>query len=417
MIAVVGGGITGLAVGWELSRRGADFVVLESGDEPGGVIRSREVEGRVLDLGPQRTRLTESFRGLVRDLGLESELLVAPRDLDLFVYSRGRLRRVPYSVAGMAVSDVVSLGGRLRAALEPLTRGADPAERVDRFFRRKFGDELYEVVIGPLYGGLYASDPADMEVGLSLQRVLEELRVGRSLLLTLLRRGGRLSPPPACSFRDGMQALPRALGRSLGDRLRLRSGVQGLRRAGAGWRLETAAGPVQAAAVVFTTPADAAACRLTSVAPEAAARLERLTYQPLAVVHLESGAELRGLGFQVSFTERGTALRGVTFNDALFGRRRLYTAYLGGAHRPDVVELPDSDISRIAADDFRRCTGHAAHALSVTRTRVPAWDVSWRGLEGFHAPSGLHFAGSWRSRPGLPGRLAEAHRLATELTE
>jgi oxygen-dependent protoporphyrinogen oxidase len=416
VIAIVGGGITGLALGWELSRRGADCVVLESGPEPGGVIRSREVEGRVLDVGPQRTRLTPAMSALVAELGLSAELVTAPPGLDLFVYTRGRLRRVPFSLVGILASDVLRPRAKLRAALEPLTGAADADERVDAFFRRKFGDEPYEVVIGPLYGGLYASDPADMEVGISLMHVLRELGVGRSLLLTLIRRGGRLSAPPVCSFRQGMQALPRALAARLGDRLRLSCPVSGLERAPDGWRLETGVGTIRAEEVVLTAPADATACIVAEAAPDAAAALRELTYNPLAVVHLDAEADLRGFGFQVSFTERDMTLRGVTFNDSLFGRRNLHTAYLGGAHRRDVTSMPDEEIAHVAVADFRRCTGHDARPLSVTRQRVPAWDVSWRALEGLRDPAGLRFAGSWRSRPGIAGRLAEARAVAAELT-
>ena len=415
MIAVVGGGVTGLALGWALQRRDADFVVLEADSEPGGVIRSRELDGLVLDEGPQRTRLTAAMRRVVEELGLERDVVTAPEDLDLFVYARGQLRRVPFSVAGMLASDVVRPWAKLRAALEPLTRGADDAERVDAYFRRKFGRELYEVVIGPLYGGLYASDPADMEVGLSLGHVLRELGVRRSLLLSLLRRGGRLEPPPACSFREGMQALPRALATRLGERLQLCTAVSALHPDGSGWRLETGDGSVEASAVVFTTPAGATADILAQAAPDAAASLRRLRYNPLAVVHLEAETDLRGLGFQVSFTERDMLLRGVTFNDSLFGRTNLYTAYLGGAHRPEVASMADEEVAQAAVDELRRCTGHESRALSVNRQRVAAWDVSWHALEGLRPPPGVHLAGSWRSRPGIPGRLAEAERLADAL--
>jgi oxygen-dependent protoporphyrinogen oxidase len=78
--------------------------------------------------------------------------------------------------------------------------------------------------------------------------------------------------------------------------------------------------------------------------------------------------------------------------------------------------MPDEEIAHVAVADFRRCTGHDARPLSVTRQRVPAWDVSWRALEGLRDPAGLRFAGSWRSRPGIAGRLAEARAVAAELT-
>jgi oxygen-dependent protoporphyrinogen oxidase len=416
VIAIVGAGITGLALAWKLARRGADFVVLEADDEPGGVIRSREVDGRVLDFGPQRARLTSAMSALVEAIDLRGELVTAPPDQDLFVYTRGRLRKVPFSVGAFLASDVVGPAAKLRAALEPFTRAADPAERVDALFRRKVGRDFYEAVIGPLYGGLYASDPADMEVGLSLIHVLREFGVGRSLVLALLARGGRMSPPPACSFRQGMQALPRALAGKLGDRVRLATPVVAVARRADGWRLATPTGEIDAAYVVLTTPADTTARLIRDVDPEAADALGALKYNPLAVVHLDAETELRGLGFQVSFTERAMALRGVTYNASLFGQHDLYTAYLGGSRFPEVVRLPDEALAVRAVAEFRRCTGYDARVLSVARERMPAWDVSWRALHGLRAPEGLHFAANWWSRPGLPGRLTEAARLAAVLT-
>ncbi|MDT8342557.1 MAG: FAD-dependent oxidoreductase, partial [Longimicrobiales bacterium] len=412
MIAVVGGGITGLALGWELGRRGADFRVLEARSEPGGVIRSAEVEGRMLDWGPQRARLTAGVRSLVEALGLSDQVVEAPGDLDLFVYRAGRLRKVPFSARAFLASDIVSPWAKLRLALEPFTAGADPQERVADFFTRKVGREVYETVVAPLYGGLYGSDPADMRVGLSLIHVLREFGVRRSLTLPLLRRGGRVDPPPACTFKDGMQALPRALADRLGARLRLSSPVRGLRRDGEGWAVELADGVVHARAVVLTTPAPVTSALLREVAPEASAAVARLRYNPLAVVHLDADTGLRGLGFQVAFTESALALRGVTFNDSLFGRRNLYTAYLGGARHPEVVEMDDAGLAARAVEEFRICTGHGARALAVERERMPAWDVSWSALADVRLPAGLHVAANWWSRPGLPGRLTEAGRMA-----
>jgi oxygen-dependent protoporphyrinogen oxidase len=47
---------------------------------------------------------------------------------------------------------------------------------------------------------------------------------------------------------------------------------------------------------------------------------------------------------------------------------------------------------------------------------MPAWDLSWQALDGLDLPAGLHLAANWWSRPGLPGRLAEAERMARKLS-
>jgi len=416
VIAVVGGGITGLTVGWELARLGADCVVLEGSPRAGGVIRSAEVEGRILDWGPQRARLTRGVTRLVDAVGLAEEVVKAPEGPDLFVYRGGRLRKVPSSAGAFLASDIVGPAAKLRLLLEPFTAGADPEERVADYFTRKIGRELYETLVAPLYGGLYGSDPADMQVGLSLMHVLREFGIRRSLVLPLLARGGRVQPPPACTFRDGMRALPGAVARALGDRLRLEAPVRSLRLQGAGWRLELDDGPLEAEAVVLTTPAPVTARLLEEAAPEASRAVGSLRYNPLAVVHLDAETGLRGLGFQVAFTEDALALRGVTFNDSLFGRRNLYTAYLGGARHPEVAEMGEDVLARRAVEEFRRCTGYDARPLAVEHERMPAWDVTWGALAGLRLPAGLHLAANWWTRPGLPGRLAEAERTARTLT-
>ncbi|MDX1648009.1 MAG: protoporphyrinogen oxidase [Longimicrobiales bacterium] len=416
MIAVVGGGITGLATGFELDRIGADFVVLEARDRPGGVIRSDVVDGSVLDWGPQRARLTASLRRMIDALGLESEVVTAPADLDLYIYRAGRLRRLPFNVARFAFSDVVSLGAKLRALAEPFTTEARPDERVADFFTRKFGRELYETVIGPLYGGLYASDPRNMEVGLSLIHVLREFGIGRSLLLRLLGRGGAIQAPPACSFTGGMQVLPDALARSLGRRFRRRTPVRALTLGGGGWRVETDSGEVlEASDVVLTTPAPVTAGLLESIVPRTSSAIAQLRYNPLVVAHVRADTDLRGIGFKVSFAEEDMLLTGVTFNESLFAREKLYTAYMGGARNPQVTSMSHEELSVRVLDEFRRTTGFEGRLLSLQHERMPAWDLSWRGLRDLDVPPGLHIAGNWWSRPGLPGRLAEAASLVRKL--
>ena len=352
---------------------------------------------------------------------MRDKLLVAPGGLDLFVYHGGELRRVPSSIGRFLGSDIVSWRGKARAAMEPLTSRARNEERVAALLTRKFGHELYENLLGPLYGGLYASDPQDMVVGLSLGHVLREFRVGRSLLLTLMGRGGRLRPPPACSFADGMATLPRTLADSLGERVRLGAAVRGIRPEGGGWRIELDDGGLEAQHVVVTTPAPEAAELLREAAPDAARRIRSLQYNPLAVVHLRARTSLRGTGFQVSLAE-DLALKGVTFNDSLFGgggrdseRADLYTAYLGGATHAEVVQRDDDALRSLACDEFRRCTGFEARPISVAREAMPAWDRSWAALTGMHLPSGVHVAANWETRPGLPGRFARARSLAESL--
>lgn len=427
MIGVVGGGLTGLALGYHLTRAGTPCTVFEAGAEPGGVMRSIEVEGRLLELGPQRARLTRSFRRLVEELALEDQLLRVPEGLPLYVYSRGRLRRAPLGARAFLSTDLLSPGEKLRMLLEPLTAAARPGEDVASFLSRKFGTAAYRRFLGPLYGGLYASDPARMDVELSLGRALDEMGVGRSLLLSALRSIKGARAVAACSFIDGLQTLPHALGAALGDRLRTACPVHAVKTGpgGRGWLLATDDGELPMDRVVLTVPAPEAARLLSGPAPEASARVAGLTYNPLAVVHLvadgtEPKAELAGFGYQVALDE-DMETRGVTWNHAVFPqdprRRGVVTAYLGGMGRAELLESADDRLGEVAAREFQEATGVAVRPLGVHRTRVPAWDRSWSALEGLSLPSALHLEGAYTARPGIPGRLDRANRLASQLAD
>lgn len=430
MIAIVGAGITGLTLAHELARREVDFIVLDAAYEPGGVMRSIVVDGSILELGPQRTRLTPALEALVDELELRDELITAPPDLPLQVYRAGRLRPVPFSLGAAFRTDLISWPGKLRILLEPLTRGALPDETVADFLIRKFGREAYLTMLGPLYGGLYASDPKDMLMRHSLSRALAEFGIKGSILRALAKRaraggstskagsgrstGGRSTgTAPACSFHSGMGTLPAALYARYRDRVRLGTPVLQVRSAGSRLVLETPRDLVECDDVVLTTPADVTAGLLREVAP-AAARLESLTYNPLAVVHLRADCEVRGMGYQVALGER-LETRGVTFNQSLFGRDGIFTAYLGGARNPEFIRLPDLRIGAIAAAEFELVTGCAAEVINVARVRMPAWDRSWDALDGIELPPGIHLAANYESRAGVPGRIARAKQVAEML--
>ena len=417
MIGIVGGGISGLVLAFELRRLGVDVTVWEAASIPGGVMRSQFHGDLVLELGPQRARLSDQFRQLVESVGLTGELVTAPTDLPLYVYHRGRLRRAPLSFSQAVTTDLLPWWAKARVLAEPLTAGPRVGERVGPFLRRKFGGAAYRALLGPLYGGLYASDPDCMPVRHALQRTLVELGVGRSILWRMFRGTALAAESAFCSFRGGLGSLPLAITEKLEGSVRLETPVRALRREGGGWEVTLdGAEIVRADAVVLTCPSDASSHLLGGAYPEEAARLSALRYNPLALVYLKAETKLHGLGYQVAFGE-ALETRGVTWNDSLFARPGLYTAYLGGMKNPALCDWDDGRIAEIAREEFEVATGYRAEAVHVSRTRIPAWDETWDGLEGVKWPRDLHICSNYTARPGILGRITEAKRLAATLAK
>jgi oxygen-dependent protoporphyrinogen oxidase len=244
---------------------------------------------------------------------------------------------------------------------------------------------------------------------------LLEMGAERSAVLALLGRGFHGTSTRACSFKRGMRTLTDALFEHVRPHVRLATRVFGIESASAGFRVITNKDAIAATDVVLTCTAGEAAVLLAAVKPASAAHLAKLTYNRIAVVHLRSDAHVRGLGYQVSFAE-SLRTRGVTFNAAQFGRRGIYTAFLGGARDPDLLDQPDDAIAATAADEFKRVTGHTAEPLNVSRTSIPAWDRTWTALDGLELPEGIHLCANYESRVGIPGRLARARQLAAILS-
>jgi oxygen-dependent protoporphyrinogen oxidase len=412
-VGIVGAGITGLALTHYLAERGVDSVAYEAASDPGGVIRSERIDGRVLEHGPQRTRLTPEIEALVDACGLRDHLRTADTDLPLYVYADGRLRRVPFSVEEFLSTDLLSVRGKLRLLAEPLTGGARDDETAADYFVRKFGREAYHNLVEPLFGGIYGSDPAEMPGKYALQTVKKMERSGSLVRAAVNRRLEGKERQPPVSFDDGMAQLPRALYEQNADRVALETAVERIVPDGSGYRLETGAESRSVDHVVVTARADVAAGLLADVDADSARALRRLYYNPLAYVHLYSDADPDGYGYQVRHDEPLHTL-GVTWNASLFDRDGVYTCFLGGMENPGLVDRSERELGRIATGDFEAVMGASAEVLNVTRhpRGIPAYDGSWAAMADVDLPDGITLASNYAGRMGVPARVREAKRLA-----
>lgn len=94
-IAVVGGGITGLAAAWELTRGGAEAVVLEAEPHPGGVIVTERREGFVVEGGPDGFLAAEpELQQLAAEVGI-ADRLVDQLARGSFLWTGRRLEPLP----------------------------------------------------------------------------------------------------------------------------------------------------------------------------------------------------------------------------------------------------------------------------------------------------------------------------------
>ncbi len=424
MITIVGAGMSGLALGHALADEGQAFQILEASPLPGGVIRTLHRDGHRMELGPQRLRAVPAVTPFLDTIPCYRH---EAGTLQVQVARHGRLHPLPTSLLQAAETSAISFKGKLRGALEPLACLLPDREgqSAAQLLRRRLGDEIYRAFAGPLLGGLYGSDPEEMEASRTLIPAMETMGMG-SFIFRFLPRiqlkarsqtgGSSLLDAPIVLPIDGMEALPRSMAADLfrrnPGRIALNCPVHRIERLGGGGiRLETEEGILESQSVVLTTPPRITAQLLDTIAPDAAQRLRALRVNDLALVHLQVSSLPPSLGFQVALGEP-QRIRGATFSGALDGTGDTAVVYLGGMLDPELVALPDHEVMEIATREFTTLTGLPSRPLHLHRTRMPAWDRSWEALDGLTLPEGIHLLTNYTGRPGIVGRISQAGALA-----
>jgi len=398
-VAVIGGGVAGLAAAHRLVERGRSLEVclFEAGDRLGGTISTELRDGFVIEGGADSI-ITEKPAAvdLCRRIGIADQLVgTCDGERRTFVVHRGRLLPLPEGFALLAPTDLGALlaselfswRGKLRMALDlVLPRGADTADQsLADFVRRRLGREALERVAQPLAGGIYTGDAERLSLAATMPRFMELERRHRSLILGLRAREGH----PGSGARYGLFVAPArgmgALVSAVAARLpagtvRLRAGVTALTREGGRWHLAGTAEPFAADAVVIATPAPAAAGLLRPLDARLGDMLAAIEYASSATVTLAYRTAdlpvLRGYGFVVPAVEHRPLLACTYASRKYPGRapaeHDLVRGFVGGALRPDLPALDDATLVRTVRAELAALVGIAAEPVLVRVQRHPA---------------------------------------------
>lgn len=405
-VAIIGGGISGLAAAFELEeqrRAGAEveYVLYESSSRLGGVLRTELVDGCVVEAGPDSFVTEKPWAAdLARALGIGDQLIGSnDAGRKTYILTRGRLVEMPDGLMFMVPTKILPTGfsslfswkTKLRMTQELFhpPRAVDHDESVAAFVERHYGSEMVDRLADPLLSGVYGGEAANLSVRAVLPRFAEMERthgsLGRAMLAARKKMAAsprKPTPPLFTSLEHGMQHLAETVVSRLSPSALLTNAtVQAIvpQPDAGGWLVSAGLQSDQVDRVIVALPGMAASNVLRMANPDLANELAAIQYSSSITVGLGYSREVRqslppGFGFLVPRSE-GKKLLAATFVHNKFPHRApedraLLRCFFAGANAEEVWPLRDNEIVAIVQNELQEIVGLRAEPLFV---RVYKW--------------------------------------------
>ena len=403
-IAIIGGGISGLAAAFTLEEKRrvgvpVEYVLYEANPRLGGVVVTERVEGCLVEAGPD-SFLTEKLwaADLCREIGLGDQLIGSnDRQRKTYILAKGKLVvmpdglmfMVPTKILPTVFSPLFSMRTKVRMAAEwfhpPQQVKSD--ETVAEFVGRHYGAEVVDLLADPLLSGVYGGEASQLSMPAVLPRFVDmEAKhgsLGRAMLSARRKMAAAAKGPPPplfTSLKEGMQQMVDALLAHLdANSLRPSTLVQSVIPQEGGWTVSAGYQSDQFDALIIATPAPAASVLLQMAYENLSRELGEIRYSSSVTITLGYDHNVRrslppGFGFLVPRSE-GRRMLAATFVHNKFPHRApesraLIRCFLGGSRDEQILHSSHDEILKIVRDELKQILGLAAEPLFA---RIYKW--------------------------------------------
>jgi oxygen-dependent protoporphyrinogen oxidase len=454
-IAIIGGGISGLAAAYALQKRtdgsSFEYLIFEASSRFGGVLHTERINECVVEAGPD-SFLTEKpwAADLCRDLGLGDQLIGSndsQRKTFILLNNRlvplpdGLMFMIPTKIAPAFFSPLFTWRTKLRMLAEWFHRPDASAEdcSVAQFVERHYGREMVDRLADPLLAGVYGGTADELSVRSVLPRfaAIEASHgsLGRAMVQSRKTQPVPSSRPLFSSLKNGMQQMVDALvARIPESSRRLNASITSARPESGKWLVvSTGQRTEEFDAIILALPAHAASAILPPELSALKIPLEKIKYSSSVTVVLGYDEPTRtklpaGFGFLFPHMEN-RRIRAATFVHNKFPHRApadiaLLRCFLGGTRDPAVFELSDEEIESIVRRELQQILGITAEPRFV---RIYKWKQAMAQYAVGHKLAvdnmlrvsaetpGLALAGNGYSGIGVPDCIRSGSEAAAKV--
>ena len=445
-VVVIGAGLTGLSVAYNLKLMDCDVVVLEKENRIGGQIHTYTEDGFTFESGPNTgvvsfPEVAELFQSLGDSCQLEIARESSKRRL---IWKGDRFHALPSGPVGGLTTPLFSLSDKFRILGEPWRKpGNDPDESVGALAIRRLGQSFYDYAVDPFVSGVYAGDPMKLTTRYALPKLYNlEARYGSFIRGSIAKakepktERDRMATKKVFSALGGLQRMVEAMAQGLDITLGAKE-VKVEPQGDGRWVVSYEGGEsISCRQVVTTVGAYALPKMLPFIEEEQLQTFSRLFYAPIiqAVLGVKDarGLDVPAFGGLVPSKEQQRVL-GILFPSSCFSGRApeggaLYSYFIGGARHTDYMQKSDEEIQNIVLEAFHRMLKYPADMkpdlLRIFRHQhaIPQyWSDSgerFKTIERLQSQyPGLTLAGNMRDGIGMGNRIHQGAEVAKQLIQ
>lgn len=454
-IVIIGAGISGLTTAFLLNKSGYNVTILEKKKEPGGSIETAVEKGFLFDMGPNSALDTHPLIGeIVEELGLENQLVYANKEGNKrYILRNNQLHALPMSPPAFIKTKLFSPAAKLRLLAEPfIGRSKDGYyQSISEFVTRRLGKEFLDYAINPFVAGVYAGNPEELSVKSAFPKLyeLEEkyggLIVGTIRSIKERKKRAEKSKQSAkmLSFLDGMQILPKAIAKHLGNKVKFQSEVTSIKKIPGGFQIAyTHDGDLQIVdcnKIISTVPAYIASNLFAPFDDGLTKHLNEIYYPPVLVLYLaykkeNIGQPLDGFGFLIPSKEKKSFLGAIwssvifpgrIINDQRGDEKEVFTLFVGGARNPEIGSIDKEILIGKVKKEFEQIMKISGEPVFQTykywTKAIPQYNIGYIEYEKYfnefeRMNPGLFLSGNYRGGISVGDCIKNAKEVAEKLT-
>ena len=320
-IAIIGGGISGLAVLHYLKQRlgdSADITLYEREASTGGTIRSIKNDSCLFEWGPNGFLDNQpDTLQLIEEMGIKDQLIEAdPTARRRYIQVKGMLHAVPAGPFDLIQTPLLPLRDKWSLMAGFFKKNISKDCSIYHYVSQRFSPNIAESLVDPFISGIYAGNIKRLHMASAFPKL----------------KGKGFKKSRMCSFKGGMGQIIDALNKRYRQYIKTDS--------------ELTSAHVNSDITIAATPAYAAAKIVENLNPVLSQILTQIPYAPIAVVGLlfkQNAFKKKPDGFRYLIpSQENKDVLGVLIESNVYAGRAgndqiMMRVMLGGAHHPAII--------------------------------------------------------------------------------